>query len=304
MSGTAAVVGRDGRLVAAGRLASVGLGLAVVVVAVARWVWDQGPVQVFVHRWPGTTEAGAQPGTPLWVCALHALNLFFLVLVVRSGLAVRTTRRPCGHWSPRSRRRGARQAAPISVEQWFHVAVDLVWMACGVLYVVLMAVSGRWTRLVPTSWDVLPGAASMALQYLSLHWPAQDTWVGYNALQQLSYAFVVLVLAPSAAITGLRQSFLWPSGGRLGRCMPLGASRAVHHVVMIAFVVFALVHVAMVLSTGAVTNLAHMFAARDDGSWLGVVGLVVVLAVVAGGWFAVRPVVMRSLAGLAGKVTR
>lgn len=302
MTGLTATAER--RFPAAGWVAVAGLGLAVVVVAAARWAWDQGPVQVFVRHYPGTSAVAEQVGTPAWVCALHALNLFFLVLIVKSGLAVRTTRRPSGHWAPRSGPGRARRGAPVTVEQWFHVAVDLVWLGCGALFVVLMAVSGRWTRLVPTSWDVLPNAASMALQYLALRWPVQDTWSGYNALQMLTYALVVLVLAPLAALTGLRQSWLWPSGGRLDRWVPLGASRAVHHGVMVAFVVFVVVHVAMVLSTGAMTNVGHMFAARDDGSWLGLVGLGVVLVVVAAAWFAARPVVMRSLASLTGKVTR
>ncbi len=70
------------------------------------------------------------------------------------------------------------------------------------------------------------------------------------------------------------------------------------------FAGFIVVHVAMVMATGAVANLNHMFAARDGDSLVGVIAFVVAIAVVAGAWFAARPVLLRPLAALTGKVTR
>ncbi|MDR3068535.1 MAG: cytochrome b/b6 domain-containing protein, partial [Cellulomonas sp.] len=243
-----------------------------------------------------------------------AANLFLVVSLVRSALLVRSTRRPVGHWTRRPAARGragrgrplAKKKPPsrITVEQWFHTSLGGLWLGSGVLFVVLMAVSGRWVRLVPTSWDVLPNAASVALQYLSWHWPHDDTWVAYNALQMLAYGGVVLLLAPLAALTGLRQSALWPNDAAVNRWFSLERSRAVHRVVQTLFFVFVAVHLNLVLGTGALRNLNHMFGARDDTSVLGPHLMVVVLGLAVAAWFAARPVLLRALAGLFGKVTR
>lgn len=278
-------------------------GAAVVVlVLVARLTWGLPAVTEFVTRYPGVAGGAVHEGTPAWVGALHALNLFFLTLIVRSGLEIRRSRRPAGHWTRRRPRRG--RGTTITLEQWFHVSVDLVWLAIGAVYVGLLFGSGRWVRLVPTNWDVIPNAASVAWQYLSLHWPHEDGWVAYNALQMLAYCAVVFVLAPLAALTGLRMSALWPRDARVNRWFPVERARAVHVPVLVAFVLFVVVHVGLVLSTGAVRALNHMFAARDDDSLVGVLVLVGVLAACVGAMLAVRPVVLRTLAALTGKVTR
>lgn len=278
--------------------------LLVLLVLAARWLRAQPEVADFVARHPGVATGARGDGTPAWVGVLHALNLFFLALMVRSGLAVRTTRRPAGRWTRRRRARGAGLGRTVTLEQWFHVGVDLLWLTTGLVFVVLLLTSGRWTRLVPTSWDVLPNAASVALQYLSLQWPQENGWVAYNALQMLAYTVVVFVLAPTAAVTGLRMSALWPVRLRADRWFPVARARAVHFPVMVGFVLFAVVHVGLVLSTGAVRNLNHMFAARDDDSPLGVLVLAGLLAVTALAVLAVRPTLLRALAALTGTVSR
>ena len=58
-------------------------------------------------------------------------------------------------------------------------------------------------RLVPTTWEVFPNAASTALQYLSLTFPAEESWTRYHSLQQLTYFGLVFVLTPFQIITGL-----------------------------------------------------------------------------------------------------
>jgi thiosulfate reductase cytochrome b subunit len=274
-------------------------------VLLARWARGTSTVADWVARYPGVAPlpAGTPVGTPAWVVVLHFLNLFFLALVVKSGLMVRTTRRPAGHWTRRNRpSSGRRKATTITLEQWFHVSIDLLWLVNGLVFAVLLLTSGRWARLVPTSWDVLPNAASAALQYLSLAWPQANGWVAYNDLQMLAYFGIVFLLAPLAALTGWRLSALWPSA--LDRVYPIERARAVHYPVMFAFVAFVVAHVTMVLSTGVLRNLNHMFAGRDDASWLGLAIFAVALALVVVGWVAVRPAVLRPLAATTGKVTR
>ena len=64
--------------------------------------------------------------------------------------------------------------------------VDAFWVLNGVVYVVLLFATGQWLRIVPTSWEVVPNAISVVLQYLSLEWPVENSWVSYNDAQVLA----------------------------------------------------------------------------------------------------------------------
>jgi thiosulfate reductase cytochrome b subunit len=302
---TAVRTGRWSRLI---WLIPAALAVLVGIVVIARWMRELPAVADWVTRYPGVAPLpeGAPVGTPAWVAITHFLNLFFMVLIIKSGLAVRNTRRPSGHWTRRlPPPRPGRRPTTITLEQWFHVSLDVLWLVNGTIFAVLLLTSGRWVRLVPTSWDVVPNAASAALQYLSLQWPHENGWIAYNALQLLAYFGTVFLLAPAAALTGVRLSALWPKDKpALDRLYPIERARAVHYPVMLLFVVFIVTHVVMVATTGVLRNLNHMFALRDDTSWfgLGVLALAVILVVTA--WVAARPVVLRPLAALTGKVTR
>jgi len=193
----------------------------------------------------------------------------------------------------------------ISIQLWFHNALDLLWVVNGLVYLVLLFALGQWVRIVPTSWEVFPNAASAALQYLSFDWPSEDGWVNYNALQQLSYFGVVFLLAPLAIVTGLRMAEFWPASMRISKVYKVEWARAVHFPVMLLFVLFIIVHVILVLATGAQTNLNHMFAANDDAtSWWGVGFLAGALVITAGAIIAAQPIVLRAIGGAFGKISR
>jgi thiosulfate reductase cytochrome b subunit len=281
-------------------------GLALVAVVLARMAWNQPGVQDFVERYPGVSSGAQQVGTPAWVGILHFFNLFLMALMIKSGLMIHNTRRPAAHWTRRGKPLLAKKKRPtkITLEQWFHVTLDLTWLVVGATFFVLLISSGRWVRLVPTSWDVFPNALSVLVQYLSFHWPPDDSWVAYNALQMLAYFATVFLLAPISATTGLRLSELWPRKATINRYFPIETARAIHYPTMWTFAGFIVVHVVMVLTTGAVANLNHMFGARDDDSLVGVIVFVVAIAAVAGAWVAARPVLLRPLAALTGKVSR
>ena len=121
----------------------------------------------------------------------------------------------------------------------------------------------------------------------------------------LSYFAIVFVVAPLAVLTGLRLSSVWPQRAeRLNLVFPAKLARAVHYPVMLVFVAFVIVHVTLVFATGALRNLDAMFASRDGASWLGFAIFAVSLAVMIGGWFAVRPAVLKPIASRMGTVTR
>ena len=282
--------------------------LVVVMVAVlaAMQLRQTAAVTAFIQTYPGSAPQpeSAPVGIPPWLAWQHFLNLFMLVLVVRTGYRYRAlkSRRPDAFWWSRRTKDGQRPQR-ISVDLWFHLAVDLLWLVNGVVFVVLLATTGQWMRIVPTSWEVFPNALSVVVQYLSLGWPTENSWVAYNALQQLLYFVTVFIAAPLAALTGYRLSYLWPQHNlRLAKLLPFDGTLRVHIAVMVYFVIFVIAHVTMVFATGALRNLNHMFAANDGDSWAGVMLFALAVAAIVITWFAVRPSVVKRIAAVFGNV--
>jgi hypothetical protein len=65
------------------------------------------------------------------------------------------------------------------------------------------------------------------------------------------------------------------------------------------------VHVFLVLATGALRNLNHMYGGSDDeASWFGFWVFAASVAVMVAAWFLARPIFLRPIASLMGKVSR
>ena len=73
---------------------------------------------------------------------------------------------------------------------------------------------------------------------------------------------------------------------------------------MFYFVAFTIVHVTLVLATGALRNLNHMYGGQDAVNWVGFGSFAASLSVIVGGWIAARPAVLAPIANLFGKVGR
>jgi len=259
----------------------------------------------FEATYPGTAPlwAGTPAGIPAWLAWQHGLNALFMLLIFRSVWIIRTSRKPTGWWTPRGRRRGG--GLRLAVPTWFHLSADILWLANGLVFYVLLFSTGQWKRLVPADWTILPRAVTTAVQYVSFDWPHDDGWIDYNALQSLTYFGIVFLAAPVAILTGLRLSPLVAGRRpRLERLLPLGVARRAHIVTMIVFLAFVVVHVVLVLGTGALRNLNHMYAGRDDEGWIGVIVFAATSAVLMAAWVLLRPTVVRLLAGLTGDVRR
>ncbi len=302
MSTETPAAGRKGRALWA--VIAVVLG-AIALSAIAFVLRAEPAVQEFLVRFPGviTPTADAPTGIPVWLNVTHFLNILFLMLIIRTALSIRSKKRPPAFVTPR---RGVFGQPPrrIGINVWLHNTVDLLWMLNGVVYVVLLFATGQWVRIVPTSLDVIPNALSAAIQYLTFTWPVENPWVVYNSLQMLSYFGVVFVLAPLAILTGVRLSSAWPlDAPRLNRVLPEKPIRLLHNLVLFAFMAFIVVHVSLVLFTGAILNLNVMFAARNDLSYVGTIIFVAALAGLAGVWFALTDSVQKKLARLTGEVS-
>ncbi|MCW3768387.1 cytochrome b/b6 domain-containing protein [Paenarthrobacter ureafaciens] len=284
------------------------LVIALILVLVAQWLRTLDPVKQFLTDYPGHSELpeGAPTGLPAWLGWQHFLNMFFIVLIIRSGWQVRTTTRPPGYWTRNNKGFIKTRNAPtkISLDLWFHLTLDALWVLNGLIFIVLLFATGQWMRIVPTGWDVFPNAVSAGLQYASLNWPLENGWVNYNALQLLTYFITVFIAAPLAIITGIRMSGAWPKKAAINKFYPIEAARKVHFPVMIYFVAFVIVHVTLVLATGALRNLNHMYASTDDAnSWWGFAIFAASIVVTAAAWFLARPLFLRPIASLMGKVT-
>ncbi|MCQ9163096.1 MULTISPECIES: cytochrome b/b6 domain-containing protein [unclassified Arthrobacter] len=284
------------------------IGLLVLVLA-ARWFTGLDAVKTWMTAYPGQSELPATTpvGFPAWLGWQHFLNMFFIVLIIRSGWQVRTSKRPPAHWIRNNKGFIRTKNAPtkISLDLWFHLSLDALWVLNGLIFIIVIFATGQWLRIVPTTWDVFPNAISAGLQYLSLDWPMEDGWVNYNSLQLLTYFATVFIAAPLAILTGIRMSGAWPKNARtLNKFYPIELARKVHFPVMIYFVLFIIVHVTLVLATGALRNLNHMYGSSDVVNWWGFGIFALSLLVTAGAWFAARPLFLRPIASLTGKVTK
>jgi thiosulfate reductase cytochrome b subunit len=281
--------------------------LAVLVVVAARLLRFSEAGEAFVGTWSGAAPLpdGTPSGFPAWAAWQHGLNAVFLLFTVRSGWRIHGGGRPSTFWTRRNDGRIRTTSAPvrIGIDLWSHFVADTLWVLNGVLFVALAAASGHWARIVPTDWTVVPQAVSAGLQYASLAWPTENGWVNYNALQQLSYFLVVYVAGPIAVLTGLRAAPGFAARLRfLDRRFPLRLAKAIHWWTMWFLVAFTVVHVFLVLTTGAIRNLNHIYAVRDDQSWAGIVVFAVSLVLTAALVVALRPPVVRWFAARTGTV--
>ena len=283
-------------------LLPIGFVLLISAVAVAKGLRGEPSVQDFIRRYPGTIESSrpdATTGFPAWARWQHFFNVFFMVFIIRSGVQILSDH-PRLYWTrhstpgkdwfriqkpvPSDPLWTAKQDSislpgqvglpglrhSIGLARWWHLGVDAFWLLNGVIFVVLLFATARWERLVPTSWDVFPNALSVLIQYLSLNWPTESGWAAYNGLQLIAYFVTVFVAAPLALITGLGMSpALSTRFRRISSVFSIQTARSLHFLVLAWFLVFIVMHVTFVFTTGLLVNLNHVYAGRTDDSWVG-----------------------------------
>lgn len=305
-------------------LLPIGWVLLLAAVAAAQGLRNMPAVQNFLARYPGTIASpGAPVGMPWWLDAQHFLNALFMIFIIRAGLQTLADH-PRLYWTRNSTpgRDWFRIQKPVPADplwtakqdsislpgqvglpglrhsiglaRWWHLGTDVLWLANGALFYILLFTTGQWRRIVPTTWKVFPSAGSVLIQYLSLHWPSESGWTGYNSLQLLAYFATVFVAAPLALLTGLGMSPALSTRIKpVSRRLSIQVARSLHFLVLLWFLLFILIHVTLVFSTGLLPNLNHIYAARDDHSWLGFGLFCASLAVWTLAWVAATPVTLR-----------
>lgn len=234
---------------------------------------------------PDTPSVAA--GMPAFVIVTHLFNFFLMVVIVRAGwqiladhprLYTKLHSTPDSEWLrfrgpiPKTRVWTAKDDAitlspavglpggrhTIGVARHWHFLFDIAFVLNGIAYIAFLFATGRWNRLVPVEWSIVPDAASCFVSYGSLALPNEPgSYVRFDALQQLAYFGAVFILGPLALLTGLAMSpaldnrFKWYQrlfGNRQ-------KARSLHFLVMLAFVSFYAVHMLLVAATGFSQNL-------------------------------------------------
>jgi len=278
---------------------------------------------------PHLAEYGPEPGPhgfPAWMRVTHYVNLFFLVLLIRSGLQILMDHprlywnvhcAPNSEWArftpidvPTDRvwnsKDDARPLSPwiglpgyrhtVGMARHWHFVSVLFWVSNGATFVFLLFGTDQWRRLVPTSWRIIPEAWSTFVYYATFHMPPEPNgFFRYNALQQLSYFAVVFILAPLAIATGPSMSPALTNRFRWFPKVPGNRQigRSLHFLVMCAFIAFTVAHVTMVALTGLTRNMNHIVVGTNDhrpiGLYLGAVGIIGIVALNAlANWMAWR----------------
>lgn len=307
-------------------LVPLGFAGLVIAVTIAKGLRTMPAVQQFITTNPGTVvtpAAVADAGFPAWLSVQHFFNLFLMIFIVRAGIQILSDH-PRLYWTRHSTpgKDWFRMQKPVPEEplwtakqdsislpsqvglpglrhsiglaRWWHLGADSLFLLNGLVFYVLLFSTGQWRRIVPTSWSVLPNAVSVLIQYLSLQWPVEYGWVAYNSLQLLAYFVTVFVAAPLALLTGLGMSpALSTRLRRVSKVLSIQTARSLHFLAFVWFLVFIVIHVTLVFTTGLLNNLNHMYALRDDSSWIGfaVFSATMVVCIVA--WVAATPFTLR-----------
>jgi methionine sulfoxide reductase catalytic subunit len=280
--------------------------------------WLQHAIVGLPHLEPSPASAEGTPtgphGFPFWVRWSHFSNLFFLFMLIRSGLSIWMDH-PRLYWNdhctpgtewirftplevPTDRmwtaKDDARYLSPlvstpgyrhtVGIARSWHFITVYGFVLTGVFFVIGLLTSTQWERLVPTSPGVFVQAWNTFVLYANFHFPPEPNgFYGYNALQQLAYFATVFVMAPLSILTGMAMSPAlvnhFPSytrifGGRQG-------ARSIHFLMLIGFIGFIVVHVTLIALTGFQRNMNHIVLGTDDlrptGTILGFIGIAIVL---------------------------
>jgi thiosulfate reductase cytochrome b subunit len=154
--------------------------------------------------------------------------------------------------------------------QW-HLFFAWLFVINGLIFTAYAFASRHITRdLVPTGKDWRDIGKSVK-DHLIFRRPTGDEAKRYNVIQKLTYAGILLVVAPLIVFTGLAMSptidtaFPWlltVFGGRQ-------AARTIHFIACFSFVGFIVIHIVQVMLTGFLNNIRSMvtgwFSIKHEG---------------------------------------
>lgn len=251
---------------------------------------------------------------PVWLRVNHLLNFFFITLLIRSGIQILADHpklyfndhsTPGTEWLKFGKKKlpedrlwtsleesvtPMRGALPggfrnLGLGRMWHFLAGILWLLNGLVYIVLLFVTGMWRTLIPTSFSIFPEAWQTLLTYLHFQIPASTMFNPFDPLQQLTYASIVFIVVPLMLLSGLAMSpaiigrFPWYAkmfGGRQ-------AARSIHFLGMISIIGFTIIHVTLVFVVNyphTVNSIVFGDPAGNSGTLATVIIIFTVLAVI------------------------
>ncbi len=148
----------------------------------------------------------------------------------------------------------------------WHFALAWLFAVNGVVYLLFGLISGHFRRdIAPAAGELRPRHVLAELwDHIRLRTPRGEAARRYNVLQKLAYIAVIFVLLPVMVLTGLTMSPAVTAaapvlfdifGGRQ-------SARTIHFLAANLLVLFVLVHVVMVLVSGAFNGMRSMITGR------------------------------------------
>ena len=148
----------------------------------------------------------------------------------------------------------------LAMGRLWHFAFAWLLVINGLLFWAYAIAVGHLRRdLLPTKKDFAHLPREIA-NHITLKFPKGEDAMRYNALQKLAYVFVIFVLGALIVLTGLAMSptmdsgfppLPWMFGGRQ-------SARTIHFICAFSFLGFFVVHIVMVILSGAWNNLRSM----------------------------------------------
>ncbi|WP_111719267.1 molybdopterin-dependent oxidoreductase [Homoserinimonas sp. OAct 916] len=264
---------------------------------------------------------------PWWVAVTHFLNIFFLLLLARSGLEVlsafpklywydncppgrewlRFSKKMYGAdsrklwssldeeeaWWPMIALPGKRN---IGIGRHWHFSGVQFWILTGVVYIVMVFATGYWQYLIPTHWSIVPDSINSIGTYLHFEIPAKIVGEPFEPAQKLAYFMVIFLLAPFQVLTGAAMSpsvlARFPWYGKIFKGKQ--GARSLHFLGLAAFGVFTVIHTFMVLVHNIPNEAAGIVLADQNANGtkaiiIGLTGIALIVIVhVVITWFSLR----------------
>ena len=150
-----------------------------------------------------------------------------------------------------------------TARRW-HFLFAWLFVVNGLAYLVYSLTSGHVRQDLLPSRPALRHIGRSLLDHARLRFPSGEEARRYNVVQQLTYLAVIFLLLPLVVVAGLTMSpaldaLLHPLASIFGGRQ---SARTAHFIGAIFIVLFVIVHVAMVILSGAYNNMRSMITGR------------------------------------------
>ncbi|MEO6155006.1 MAG: cytochrome b/b6 domain-containing protein, partial [Thermomonas sp.] len=152
----------------------------------------------------------------------------------------------------------------LAVGRRWHFFFGWLWVINGCTYLLWSLVSRHLQRdlaMQRRDWREIPKSI---IDHLRFRHPVGEEAMRYNPLQKLAYLGVIFGLTPLIVLTGLSMSPQMDGlmGGFIDLVGGRQSARTLHFIAMSLFVLFAIVHVLMVVYAGPINELRSMISGR------------------------------------------